>query len=216
MEGTDVSVGADLLRYSDVTLLPFDFESQRLNVCHDNLPFQLSWLVAKRNRILETHNHYLHWENFVMSPDAAMITRFDPRWVKNGDDPTMVLDKWETQALGTNTLLIGSNILSFDCPLWNLWRRHMGRPATWAMLPQVIDIHLLARAFKLGIKPDRENLLAWQYKVNNNPVKGVKTGLSTMATEFKIDFDPNRLHEAEYDLGLTLQVYWKLVNLMEI
>ncbi len=101
-------------------------------------------------------------------------------------------------------------------PLWNLWREALGRKRTWEMMPRVIDTHLLSRAYKEGWKPDRENLMAWQFKVAAGYRKGIKTNLALMATELGVEFDPNRLHEASYDLGVNLQVYWKLVNLMEI
>ncbi len=209
-------IGADLLRFSDQKLLLADGECNRVNLLMDNLPFQWTFMVAQKNRILESHDHYLYWPGYKMGEGAARVTRFQQHWVTNGDDPTEILDKWEEYALDPQYLIVGHNIMGFDCPLWNLWRERLGRKRTWEMLSRVVDTHLLARAYKEGWKPDRENLLRWQFKVSNGHRKGVKTNLSLMATEFGIEFDPNRMHDAGYDLGVNLQVYWKLVNLMEI
>lgn len=211
-----MSIGNDLLRFSDRKLLIFDGECQRVNLLEDNRPFQWSWLVAQRNKVIESHNHYLKWPDYRMSADAARITRFHQHWVTNGDDPTEILDKWESLALNPDYLLLGHNILAFDCPLWNLWRRELGRKTDWSMLPRIIDTHLLSRAYKEGWKPDRTNLLAWQYKVMEAHRKGIKTNLTAMAKELDVDFDEDRMHDGLYDIGVNLQVYWKLINILEI
>ncbi len=212
-----MSVGADLLRFSDRKIVLFDFETQRLNLLHDNLPWQVAWCVTQRGRILSRHSYYLKWPGFVMSPDAARITRFNPEWVRNGDDPEFVLDAWESFAMASDEpLLAGHNVVGFDVPVWQLWRQELGRPVDWSPLSRTIDSHLLARAYKEGFKPDRENLLAWQYKVSGAHRKGVKTSLGVMAKEFEIPVDESQQHDACYDLTLNTAVLWKLINLLEI
>ena len=211
-----MSIGAELLRFSDRKIALFDFESQRLNIQQDNLPFQCSIVIMQRGKVLGSHNHYIKWPNFYMSKDAATITRFQQSWVDNGDDPEYVLEIFEQYALDKDYLLGGHNIIGFDFPLWQLWRRALGKKPDWSPLPRSIDTHLLARAYKMGWKPDRENLLAWFHKVSDAHQKGVKTGLSLMAKELDIPFEEGRLHDGLYDLGLNAQVLWKLANLMEI
>ena len=68
----------------------------------------------------------------------------------------------------------------------------------------------------MGWKPDRENILAWQYKVQNTPRKGIKTNLGLMSKELKINIDESKQHDANYDLFLNHQVYDKIINLVEI
>lgn len=213
-----MSIGADLLRFSDQKITLADGECQRVNTMYGNLPFEWAWVVTRKGKILQRQKYYLNWgRDYRMSPDAARITRFNPEWVRNGDDPEFVLDAWESFALSEDTLLGGHNFLCFDVPLWMLWRRALGRPPIWnQVINRVIDSHLLARAYKEGFKPDRENLLAWQYKVAAAHRKGVKTGLSLMAKELGILVDDARLHGADYDLELNTAVLWKLINLMEI
>lgn len=218
-----MSLGANLLRYSDQKLLFWDFESCRVNTCMDNLPFQWSAAEANRERIVKTHNHYLHWPDYRMSKDAATITRFNPAWVANGDDPELILDKWESYALDPSYLLVGHNVMGFDVPLWNLWRRALGRPSLWSVHPhvmlRVIDTHLLSRAWKEGFKPDcatPEARWAWQMKVSAAHRKGVKTNLTQMCKDLAIPIDETKTHEAGYDLDLTHAVYTKLIGLIEI
>lgn len=218
-----MSIGAELLRFSDRKLLFFDEETSNVNLQQDNLPFQHSFVEAVRGQVLKSHNYYLKWPNFRISADAARITRFNPAWVENGDDPEFVLDAWESYALDPQYLLVGHSILGFDVYLWNLWRLALGRPSLWTIRPhillRVLDTHLLARAYKEGWKPDRsspEAFLAWQYKVQAAHRKGIKTNLTQMCKELGVEIDEGRTHEAAYDLDLNVKVYWKLVNLMEI
>ena len=211
-----MSIGSELLRFSDRKIALFDFETQRLNIQQDNLPFQCSVVIMQRGKVLGSHNHYIKWPGYKMGKDAATITRFQQSWVDNGDDPEYVLEIFEQYARDPEYLLGGHNVIGFDIPVWQLWRRALGKKPDWSAMPRVIDTHLLARAFKMGWKPDRDNLLAWFHKVSDAHQKGVKTGLSLMAKELDIPFDPDRLHDGLYDLGLNAQVLWKLANLMEI
>lgn len=214
-----MSIGASLLRFSEQKLVFFDFESQRLNLRADNLPFELAFTETVKNKVIRSHQYYLRWPNYKMSPDAARITKFNPYWVESGHDPEFVLGAWEGYAMNKDVLLVGHSIIGFDIYLWNLWRKALGRPVTWDFLPRIIDTNVLARAYKMGWKPDKsspEAFLAWQFKVNNSPMKGVKTNLTLMSKELGIEIDETKTHSAEYDLFINVQVYWKLVNLMEI
>lgn len=211
-----MSIGSELLRFSDRKIALFDFETQRVNTLQDNLPFQCSILIMQRGKILGSHNHYIRWPNFRMSKDAAAITRFQQHWVDNGDDPEYVLEIFEQYARDPEYLLGGHSVIGFDIPLWQLWRRALGKKPDWSPLQRTLDTHALSRAYKEGWKPDRENLLAWQYKVLDAYRKGVKTGLGVMAAEFKIDTDPNRLHDSAYDLHINAQVLNKLLYALEI
>lgn len=211
-----MSIGSELLRFSDRKIAFMDLETQRLNIQQDNLPFQCSIIIMQRGKVLGSHDHYIKWPGYKMGKDAAAITRFQQHWVDNGDDPEYVLEIWEQYARDPEYLLGGHNYIGFDCPVWQLWRRALGRKPDWSSLDRTLDTHLLARAFKMGWKPDRENLLAWFHKVSDAHQKGVKTGLSLMAKELDIPFEEGRLHDGLYDLGLNAQVLWKLANLMEI
>lgn len=210
-------IGADLLRFSDQKIVVFDAESQRLNLQQSNLPYEWAWLVTQRGKILERHQYYLNWgPGFKMSKGAALVTRFQQSWVDGGDDPEHVLNLWGNFAYSEEYLLCGHNILGFDSPLEQLWRRALGRKVDWSPQQRMIDTNLLARAYKMGWKPDREDFLAWSYKVMNGHQKGIKTKLGIIAKELGVEVDETQTHAATYDIEVNAGVLWKLINLMEI
>jgi hypothetical protein len=215
-----MSVGADLLRFSDRKLLFWDQESSCLNIMQSNLPFQCTWLIADRHHIHSTHNYYLKWPNFRMSADAATITHFQQSWVDNGDDPEFVLDVFEGYLFDPQYLIIGHSILAFDSALHQLWRRALGRKPDYSYLTRIIDTHLISRAMKKRWKPDRsspEAFLAWQYKVADAWEANVKTNLGLMAEELGVTVDKTKQHDALYDLaGLNYGVYKGLIQKVEI
>lgn len=226
-----MSVGSDLLRFSNRLILCADAETQRVNQLEDNLIFQWSFAEAVRNQIKRMHDSYLGWDKdrFLsrMSAGAAQITRFNPQWIVNGEDPEHVLDVWESHARPDDQdgpIILGHNFLSFDTSLWRLWRLELGRPDLFPLGPalrrRIIDTHLIARAWKEGFKaPTRfgtDEFYAWQLKVAKAHRKGVKTNLAQMCKELEIAVDTTRTHEATYDIWLNVAVYWGLVNKMEI
>ena len=211
-----MSIGAELLRFSDRPIVCFDAESQRVNTMMENLPFEWSWFKCVGNNVLDKRQTYIKWPNFTMSRDAAQITKFQQSWVDNGSDPRAALDEWESVALDKDVLLVGHNVLTFDIPLWMLWRRELGLKPCWEVCERVVDTHLLSRAYKMGWKPDRSNLLAWQYKVAAGFQKGVKTNLTLMCKELSIPIDESKTHGANYDIQLTLALYTKLIKMIEI
>jgi DNA polymerase III epsilon subunit-like protein len=74
----------------------------------------------------------------------------------------------------------------------------------------------LAKAYKLGLKHPDGNLTFWQCKLNNYVQRGLKTNQQALLKEFNIDFDPNRLHDAVYDVKMTLEIFHKLIWNVEI
>lgn len=211
-----MSIGADLLRFSQRKVLLADFETQRLNLMADNLPFELSWAVTTHKGVLKTHSHYLKWPNFKMSPDAARITRFQQSWVDNGDDPREILDHFESYLLDDQYDFVGQNWLGFDDSVYKQWRAALGLKPNFTYLKRLYDTNLLCRAYKMGWKPNRANLLAWQFKVMDAYKKGVKTSLGLMAKEFGMEVDETQQHGAAYDLVLNDFVHRKVINLIEI
>lgn len=209
-------IGSDLLRFSNKPVMLFDFETQRLNVLDNNLLFQCSWIITDKRGMIRKNNHYLKWPNFKMSKGAAFITKFQQSWVDYGDDPREVLEEFEKDLLNSEYDLAGNNILSFDSYIHQLWRRELGMKPNWSYLNRIYDTSFISKAYKLGLKPDRANLLAWQYKLANLRAKGVKTNLTTMAKELNIPIDETKMHDASYDLEINDQVFRKIIWLIEI
>ncbi len=211
-----MSVGSDLVRFSEKNAIIWDLETQRLNLVEDNLPFQCSWIIVNKSGVISRHNYYIKWPNFTMSADAARVTRFQQSWVDNGDDPEFVLQAFESYLMDPNLDIWGQNILGFDVYVHQIWRRALGLKVDYSYLDRIFDTSALARAYKMGWKPDRENRLAWQYKVLATPVKGVKTSLGLMGRELGMDVNEAKLHDAGYDLEVNNFVHRKLINMIEI
>jgi len=192
-------------------------ETASLNLMMDNKPFECAWITIDRyGNLLSTHQYYLKWPNFRISADAARITRFNPAWVENGHDPEFVLNAFESYLLDPQYIIAGHALLSFDSRVHQLWRLALGHKRDYSYLPRLIDTNLLSRAYKEGWKPDRSNLLAWQYKVMAGFRKGIKTNLTLMAKELGVTVDESKMHSASVDLEVNAGVYRKLVNLVEI
>jgi hypothetical protein len=68
----------------------------------------------------------------------------------------------------------------------------------------------------MGLKKADGNSTLWQYKLNNYIKKGLKTSQMTMLKEFDIEFDRDRLHDAVYDVKMTLKLFHKLIWNIEI
>jgi DNA polymerase III alpha subunit (gram-positive type) len=210
-----MSIGADLLRFSDRKLIFADMETSNLNLLDGNLPFQCAWIIADRHKIIEKHSYYLKWPNYRISKSAAAITGFNPNWVKNGDDPEFVLNAFESYLMDEQYILVGHNVF-FDMYVYQLWRREFNKKPNWEPLNRLIDTNLIARAYKEGWKPDKNNLLTWQYKAMAAFRKGVKTNLTLMAKELNVPIDESKMHDACEDLKINYEVYKKLINLVEI
>lgn len=209
-------IGFELLRYSKRPVIFFDVECSRLNLMDDNKIFQISWLIIDNNKIVKSCNYYLKWKNFRISRGAAAVTKFQQSWVDGGNDPRDVLEEFWKDLNNTDYLIAGHNILMFDVYIVKLWREQFGLNMDWSILDRFYDTNIMAKAYKLNIKPDKDNLLAWSYKMANLRVKGVKTNLTAISKELDIKVDESKFHEALYDLHVNEQVFNKLKWLIEI
>jgi DNA polymerase III alpha subunit (gram-positive type) len=210
-----MSIGADLLRFSNRKLMVLDTETNGLNLQHATLPFQVSYMVADRYKTHSTHDYYLKWPDYQMSKRAAEITGFNPNWVRTGTDPEQVLRAFESYLTDEQYVIVAHNGI-YDLYVYQLWRRAFGLKPNWEPLSRLVDTNLIARAYKEGWKPDRANLKAWNYKALAGFRKGVKTNLTLMAKELGVAIDEAKMHEASMDLRVTWEVYKKLINLVEI
>lgn len=68
----------------------------------------------------------------------------------------------------------------------------------------------------MGLKKVDDNLTLWQYKLNNYIKKGLKTSQITMLKEFSIPFEADKLHDAVYDVKMTLKLFHKLIWNIEV
>jgi DNA polymerase III alpha subunit (gram-positive type) len=210
-------IGSELLRYqADQEYVIFDFETSGLNLFTD-VPWQCSFIICTLDRIIETHDYYIKWDNLKVSRGAATVTGFNmDEYKRLARDPKEVLDIFESAIRPESRIPLGHNIIGYDTMIHQVWRRRLGLPADYSYLTRSIDTNALVKAYKKGFKIDQSNLLAFQYKMLNYRERGLKSSLSSVAREFGISFNEYDLHKGHKDIELNWQVWRKLVWSVEI
>ena len=98
-----------------------DFETCHLNLLENNLPWSLSFILYQNGKILETHNHYIKWDNLPISEGAARVTRFDKNvYNEKAEDPIKILDKFETYISNEDLIINFHNAMNFDIYILNI------------------------------------------------------------------------------------------------
>jgi DNA polymerase III epsilon subunit-like protein len=189
--------------------IAWDTESESLSL-KNSRPWQNSFIIFDHSKIIEEHDDYLWWEDLNISEGARIVTKFDyTKYKTRAKDPGEMLDKFLGYLNNPEYALIGHNLIQFDVYQLKKWAGEVGREIDFGFLERTIVTLALAKAKNMGWPIDRDNFLFWQYKALNERIKA-KTTLSTMAKEFNIDFDPDKLHDALYDLGLNVKVFYQL------
>ena len=187
----------ELLRYNNKQkYLIFDFETSNLNLVNpSNRPWQLSFIIATKDKIIEKHDHFLKWKDLKVSEGAKIATRFDY----------------------TKYKIVGHNLLGFDIYVHNTLRKALGLKSDFSYLTRLIDTNCLAKAYKEDIKlASKDSLLSWQFRLAGYIKRGLKTNLAAMLREFDIDFDKDKLHDSMYDIQMNLEVFKKLLWKVDI
>lgn len=205
---------ANLLRFNyHQKYLVFDFETCNVNLIHNNFPWQLAFLLCEGFDIKESHNFYIKWPNLPISKDAARITRFNrEEYDSLSQDPKQVLSFFEKYLYNPEYRIIVHNGIAFDTYVHTFYRKQLGKPPDYSYLERLIDTDSLARAIKKGVKLNSgDNLLAFLYKTHTIIEKGLKTNLTALGKELKIDYDYANLHRADKDIPLNWLVWTKWV-----
>lgn len=203
----------NLLRYSTDKLFVFiDLETENLclNFCH-NRPWQCGMLKVKGNQEIDSRDIYIKWDKPIdISDGAAIVTHFNPskynQLAIHSSKTFETIYEWLMEA----DYIIGHNLFNFDLYLLREYFKMYGK--NWKpLIPKIIDTLCLSKSVKYEIPYTSDlGMTEWQYKIGNEWKKGIKTSLSEMAKYYNIEFDPNMLHEATFDLRLNLQVWNKL------
>lgn len=212
-----MSVGADLLRYDKKRkYLLLDVETTGLNLSYA-LPWQLSYTLFTLDKVIETADFYIWWDNLPISDGAARITRFNPEeYRRRAMEPDVVLTSFEKLLYSPEIYPVGHNVLGYDSMIHSVWRRKLGLREDYSYLPRTLDTLALSKAYKKGVALDRNNLLAAQYRALGIVEKGLKTSLGVMGKELGIEHDSSHLHDARADIELNVEVFKQLLWKMEI
>ena len=194
----------------------FDFETEGLNLRYSR-PWQLGFIIVEGDRVLKEYDFHIDFADLDISEDAKRITRFDQAvHDREKKDKEKVLDFFDSYLYNPDYLLIGHNVLGFDVYIHNILRLSCSKPSDYSYMERILDTNCLAKAYKMGLKRPEENLTLWQCKLNNYIRKGLKTNQQALLKEFDIEFDREKLHDAIYDVKMTLRLFHKLIWNVEV
>lgn len=221
-----------LLRFNkDQKYMVFDFESCHLNLVPGmgNLPWQCSFIICTKDKILEEYDLFPYWQNLNISKSAAAITRFTyenyalestrchRKYFKASGDttsPKKALDLFERYLFDDSLLLVGHNILNFDIYIHNIWRHELNLKTNYNYINRCLDTNCLEKAITLQEKPDLNDLVSWQYRFTTFRKKNIKTSLGFLCKKYNIEVDDNLTHDGLYDVRLNYNLLKK--QLLEI
>lgn len=207
----------NLLRFNKKQkYLIFDTETEGLNLINSR-PWQIAWIVAEGDRIIEKHDLYIKWDDLNISDDAAKITGFSRQaYDRRSLDPKEVFETFSKYLYDKNNLIVGQNLLGFDVYMINIWRKAIGLKQDYSFVDRIIDTKSIATAIAKEIPVQKENLLSWQYRLLNHKEKGLKTSQATLLKKYDIPHDPKRLHDAMYDIEMNFRIFRKQLFEIEL
>lgn len=205
----------DLLRFKkSQKYVIFDFETCNLNLASpDNKPWQLAFILAEGDRVVDKFNYYIKWEDLKISKDAEKITGFSrSTYNKESQDARKVLNHFEKYLYDPDYINVGHNILGFDIYVHNIYRNCLDLPSDYSYLNRSIDTLSLAKAIEKSISYSRnEPLSVFQFKLNSFREKGMKLNLASCCKKYDIGFDPSKLHDALYDITKNFEFFTKML-----
>ena len=206
-----------LLRYKKKQkYIVFDFETEGLNLRYSK-PWQLGFIVTEGSQVKLEYDFHIDFPDLDISEDAKRITYFSQLiHDRKKQKKEKVLDFFDKYLYNPDYLLIGHNVLGFDVYIHNVLRLACGKPSDYSYMDRMLDTNCLAKAYKMGLKHPDGNLTLWQCKLNNYIQKGMKTNQQALLREFDIEFEPDKLHDAVYDVKMTLEIFHKLIWNVEV
>ncbi|MDO8610074.1 MAG: hypothetical protein Q7R95_05970 [bacterium] len=200
-------------------ILTFDLETSGLNLNFD-LPWEIAWSIHHGYKLIENRQYFLKWPGGLkVSDGAARVTNYNPFKIEQeGKEPKEIIDIFCKFLFNKEHIIVGANILGYDCMILNSARKLLGYSTDYSYLERCYDTVALAKAYKQNTQFKKEdNFLAWQYRLLNTKVKGLKTSNSTMYKELTgNEIDHTKLHSGIYDIGLTTTVFFELMKKTEI
>lgn len=208
-----------LLRFKkNQKYMVFDFETCNLNLCSlDNKPWQLGFIICHGNKVVEEHDYLIKWDDLNISPEAAKITGFNKKkYEKNSVDPSKVLSLMEKYLYDKNIIKLGHNLLGFDVYIHSIFRKALGKNPDYSYLDNLIDTLCVAKAIHQDIRPPKEKLLSWQFKLNSLILRGKKSSINALCKYYDLEVDEKKLHDAIYDVKMNFSIFQKQIWDIEI
>ena len=206
-----------LLRFDrNQKYLVFDTETEGLNLVNSR-PWQVAWIVTQGDKVLEEHDVYVGWDDLEVSKDAARVTGFSKQdYERRAIDCSDAMKKFASYLYNPDYKIVGHNLLNFDVYIVNVWRKLLNLTSDYSFIDRLIDTRSIATAIAKNIPVDKENFLAWQYKMVNYIERGLKTSQATLLKRYDIPHDPKRLHDALYDIMMNYKIFRKQLYEIEL
>jgi len=208
-----------LLRFNNKQkYMVFDFETCSLNLCRkNNKPWQLGFILCEGDKVKKEYDFLIKWDNLEVSADAAKITGFNrKKYDKEAVEPEKVLEFMERYLYDPAYIKLGHNLLGFDVYIHSIFRRALGKKPDYSYLNNLIDTLCIAKAIHKDIKPPKDKLLSWQYKLTSFRQRGMKASITALCKSYDLKFDQRKLHDAIYDVKMNYQIFRRQIWEVEI
>jgi len=209
-----------MLRYNKTQkYICFDFETCHLNILDtENKPWQLSYLIAEGQDIVEQSDNYIYWKDLNLSAGAAEVTHFNrDKYNSLAKEPVKILNEFEKYLYNEDYKIIGQNLLGFDVYIHKIYRKLLGKKTDFSYVSRIIDTNCVAKAIKKNLQPPKDiDFTSWQYKLNDFREKGLKTSIKAQLKDYKIDFDEAMLHNSMYDVQMNFKIFQKQIWQIEL
>ena len=205
-----VTMKEELLRFKNKQkYMVFDFETCSLNLCNkNNKPWQVGFILCEGDKIIEEHDYLIKWDKLDVSADAAKITGFNRgKYDREAVDAEKVLGLLEKYLYNPEYIKLGHNLLGFDVYIHSIFRRLLNKKPDYSYLTELIDTLCVAKAIHKEIKPPKENLLSWQYKLTSFRERGMKASITALCKAYDLNFDASKLHDAIYDVKMNFEIF---------
>ena len=83
-------------------------------------------------------------------------------------------------------------------------------------LDNLIDTLCIAKAIHQDMRPPKEKLLPWQFKLNSLILKGKKSSINALCKYYDLEVDERKLHDAIYDVKMNFEIFQKQIWDIEI
>lgn len=197
----------------------FDFETCGLNLGSlRNKPWQLAFIVIHDGQVVEQCDYWLKWKDIKVSEGAAKVTGWtQKKYDEKAVDPIKPIEHFEKYLYDPEYIKVGHNILGFDVYMHGICRRLIGKDPDYTYLNQLIDTLPISRAVQENISlQSDDNLIQWQYKILSLKKSKSKNKLIDLCKKYDIPFNPQKLHDALYDINKNYEVFKKLIWNIEI
>ena len=203
-----------MLKYNQKYLI-LDCETDGLRLT-DVKSWQIAWSLAEGNRITETHNEYIDYPDLEISDFIAKLTGFTWNEYNSKKKPAKeVWPKLKKELYNPERIIIGQNIIGFDCYCLASLQKYLREKPDYSYLPRLYDTQVLGKAYKEGLdKPTTGDFLSWQYKIKHDRTLKAKSSQLHQLKNLGIEFDEKMLHNAAYDIAMTFKIFLELKKRM--